>query len=122
MRGTANILLVGLAAIGERSPKVGLVKFRNANTTCHAVFDKQRPYSEPGASQIVDITGRAIARYAFKRLVRAQPEGGQCLSNSETWRRLVVCLVPCGIGATRRPHLPLIAKCKMQNAKKSPNP
>ena len=82
MRGTANILLVGLAAIGERSPKVGLVKFRNANTTCHAVFDKQRPYSEPGASRIVDITGRfslprAIARYAFKRLVRAQPEGGQ---------------------------------------------
>ena len=28
--------------------------------------------------------GRAIARYAFKRLVRAQPEGGQCLSNSVT--------------------------------------
>ena len=67
MRGTANILLVGLAAIGERSPKVGLVKFRNANTTCHAVFDKQRPYSEPGASRIVDITGREFACQIPKR-------------------------------------------------------
>ena len=40
------------------------------------------------------------------------------MSNSATWRRLVVCLVPCGIGATQSHTLPLIAKCKLQSAKK----
>ena len=79
MRGTANILLVGLAAIGERSPKVGLSNSETRTPLAMRSLTSKDPTRE--ATQVVGVKTFLPSREVRRGLALGEgfppPRGGQ---------------------------------------------